>query len=351
VPANIPHAFDYLDQPERFPPQAVCAVFGDETFLRRQVLRVFRAAVLETEEGDFSFTAFEGDKAEWRDVAEELSTLAMFGGGKRLVLVEEADAFVSRYRDILEDYLARPSRTGVLVLELASLPANTRLYKLLADAQRLVNCSTPREAHLIKWLGNWATQRHGVSLHPAAAELLIELIGPELGLLDQELAKLALAVASEQKISPELVSRSVGTWRAKTAWEMLDAALDGNVSEAFRQLDHLLAAGEQPVGVLAQVSASLRRLAAATRAVLQGEAAGRRLPLIDALQQAGVKTFVLRKVERQLRRLGRHRGARLYRWLLDADLDLKGNSALPPRLILERLIVRLASAPGALIIQ
>jgi DNA polymerase-3 subunit delta len=129
---------------------------------------------------------------------------------------------------------------------------------------------------------------------------------------------------------------------------MLDAALDGKLPEAMRQLDRLLASGEQPVGILGQISASLRRFAAATRLVLQAEAAGRRIAPSQALEQAGVKPFVLQKAERQLRRLGRSRGARLYQWLLEADLDLKGDSAMHPRLILERLVLRLAAPQEAL---
>jgi DNA polymerase-3 subunit delta len=137
----------------------------------------------------------------------------------------------------------------------------------------------------------------------------------------------------------------VGGWRAKTTWEMLDAALDGQPAAAMQQLDRLLASGENPVGLLAQISASLRRLAAATRLVLQAEAAGRRVALRPALEQAGIRAFVLQKAEQQLRRLGRQRGGQLYRWLLEADLDLKGDSTIPPRHILERLVLRLAAPP------
>jgi DNA polymerase-3 subunit delta len=348
VATKIPHALDYLFQAEPAPPPAVCAVFGDEAFLRREVLRVLREAVLGKEEGDFSFSTLEGDRAAWHDVAEELATVAMFGGGKRLVFLEEADDFVKRYRSELEDYVARPSRTGVLVLELDSLPSNTRLHKLLAARGGLIDCSAPKEIHLTKRLVDWASRRHGVGLSLAAAEMLVELVGPEIGLLDQELAKLALTAEAGKKISPETIARSVGSWRVKTAWVMLDAALDGKPAEALRQLDRLLAAGEQPIGVLAQIAATLRRLGAATRLVLQTEAAGRRPVLASALEQAGVKPFVLKKVEQQLRRLGRRRGAKIYDWLLDADLDLKGDSRLPPRLILERLLIRLASPPDLL---
>jgi hypothetical protein len=50
-----------------------------------------------------------------------------------------------------------------------------------------------------------------------------------------------------------------------------------------------------------------------------------------------------------LRRLGRDRGRQLYRWLLDADLALKGSSSSPvrSRLELEELIVRLSAPPPA----
>jgi DNA polymerase-3 subunit delta len=161
--------------------------------------------------------------------------------------------------------------------------------------------------------------------------------------LDQELAKLALVTGKDHKITPEMVSRLVGGCRTKTTWDMLDAALDGETQEAMLQLDRLLASGEQPIAILGQISASLRRFAAATRLILQAEAARRRPNLRAALEQTGVRAFVLQKAERQLRLLGRHRGAQIYRWLLQADLDLKGESTMPPRLILERLIVRLAT--------
>lgn len=344
--AKALHAIDYLAAPEKYPARPVCVAFGDDAFLKRHVLEKLRQEVLGGGDADFSLSAFEGRKALLSEVLDELATVAMFGGGKRLVVVEEADDFVTRYRGELEDYVAKPRSSGLLVLEVKTWPANTRLYKAVAAEGLPVDCNTPPSARLTRWLGSWATRVHGVQLAPAATDLLVEMVGPELGLLDQEIAKLALTAGAGGKITPQMVSQNVGSWRAKTTWVMLDAVLDGKVRDALVQLDRLLLAGENPVGLLAQISASLRRLAATTRLILQAEKAGRRLSLRNALEQAGVKSFVLEKAERQLRQLGRHRGAQLYDWLLQTDLDLKGASALPPRLILERLIVRLA-APEA----
>ncbi len=340
-------ALDYLAARQKYPPRPVCAVFGAEAFLRRQVILGLRSAVLGGDEGDFSLRTFAGRGTLLRDVLEELATVAMFGGS-RLVVVEDADDFVAHYREELEACVATPRGSGVLVLELESLPSNTRLYKAVAAAGLGLDCGPPPPPRLTKWLVDWAKQQHRAQLSHAAAELLTEMVGPELGLLDQELARLALLAGEGKKITPEMVEQSAGNWRTKTAWQMLDAVLDGKVGEAIRQLDRLLASNEQPVGILAQISASLRRFATATRLILQAEAAGRRITLHDALQQAGVKPFALKRAEQQLRNLGRQRGSQLHGWLLEADQQLKGDSAMPPRLILERLLVRLAvEAKGA----
>ncbi len=56
----------------------------------------------------------------------------MFGGGERLVVIDQADDFVSRYRAELERYAEHPKTSSVLVLDVASWPSNTRLYKALA---------------------------------------------------------------------------------------------------------------------------------------------------------------------------------------------------------------------------
>jgi len=56
------------------------------------------------------------------------------------------------------------------------------------------------------------------------------------------------------------------------------------------------------------------------------------------LEQVGVKGFFLAKTEKQLRLLGRFRGAKLNALLLQADMDIKGASRLDPRLILEKFL-------------
>jgi DNA polymerase-3 subunit delta len=181
-----------------------------------------------------------------------------------------------------------------------------------------------------------------------------------MGRLDQETAMLSLLVASPGQpadkpkrtiIDSQLIEQAVGGWRAKTAWEMIDAAASGDAKAALVQLDRLILAGENPIGLLAQMASPLRRLAAAARIIRTAQAEGRRLPVRLALEQAGVSKWpkAMDKAESQLRQLGSRRAAKFYDWLLEADLALKGVSSSPDRarLVLEQLIVRMIRQPAA----
>jgi len=341
-------AIDFLAQPGKHPAAAVCAVFGDEAFLKREVLAAIRSEVLGQDQGEFSLTTFVGRDATLRDVRDALATASLFGSGRRLVIVEDADPFITDHRPELEDYVAKPQPGAVLVLEVKTWPATTRLAKAVAETGLSVECKSLKEPETKRWLLDRATTRHGVRLESAAAEALLELVPLELGILAQELEKLSLLAGDKGRIDAQLVTENVGGWRTRTTWEMIDAAADGRTRDAFEQLHRLIAAGEKPHAIFPPLSHSLRQLAAAARLVDDAQRAGRRLPLHAALKQAGVFPFKLANAERQLRQIGRERALCLVDWLLAADLAMKGyNSAdARARMELERLLLRLAPLPS-----
>jgi DNA polymerase-3 subunit delta len=125
---------------------------------------------------------------------------------------------------------------------------------------------------------------------------------------------------------------------------MIDAAADGRTSEALEQLDRLLTAGEEAFGLLPQMASTFRRFAAAVRIYDQAERQRPSISLRQALERAGMPPFKLADAERQLRQIGRPRGRQLYRWLLAADMEIKGYNSTKERArrVLETLILRLS---------
>ncbi len=325
------------------PPKSLGVVLlvGDEPLLRKEVLGWIASQVLGPQADSQLVDTFDGAEASLEEVLDLWSTRGLFAA-TRVVVVREADPWIKRHRPALEKALAQPPPGSTLVLAADSEASNTRLYKLVERVGLVVRCQGPAAAKLPAWLVARAESRHGASLDEDAAALLVERVGEDLALLDQELAKLAAACGSQGRITPEEVRRLVGSWRTQVVWDLIDAALQGDAARALDQLDQLLHSGQDVFGVLAPLAFVLRRMAAATEIFLHQARQGRRPDLADALTQAGEKRFVLQTRTAQLRQIGRHRGRELMAWAAEADAALKGYSQLPPRLVLERLLVRLA---------
>jgi DNA polymerase-3 subunit delta len=323
----------FLDRASSMPPQPVYVLHGDEDFLKRQVLAALRECLLGGPD-DLGYSTYPGDKATFAAIHEELETLP-FLSKRRLVVIEDADPFVMRHRAALEAYVAKPAAAGSLVLNVKSWPSNTRLYKLVAS-NAVLTCKTPTAQHLGDWCVKWASSQHGKTLTVTAARMLVDLVGEHMGLLDQELAKLASYVGTVNRFDVDDVDKLVGNSREANTWKIFDAIGGGRSGEALAILARVFDQGDDPMRVLGAFSMQLRRLAQAARLGSQGQSLG------AALQQVGVPPFAVKGCEQQLRHLGRNRANQLYDWLLDTDLGLKGGSQLPPRTVLERLVVRLA---------
>ena len=261
------HAFDFLTNPPASSPDVV-AVFGNDVTLR--------AWVLQQVARDGDVMQVEGETTKWSDLKDELATASLFdfGDSKRTVMVRGADPFLSSHRTELEKYAAKPGTASRFVIELDSFASNTRLYKALDKDQLLVACGAAVDtkrgvtaALRQKFICNYLAARHHSKLTKAAADALVELLGEEIGMIDTEIAKLALYLEPGGTIDESLVRDVVAGWQGKTVWQINDAIAAGDASEALRHLDKLMSGGQPPIALLPQIAWALRRLGMATAVV------------------------------------------------------------------------------------
>lgn len=336
------HAFEFLRAPSGPGIKPAYAVFGDDAYLRRETLGGIVSAALGGGDADdeLAVARFAGEQAILADVLDEVRTLP-FLVKRRVAVVEEADSFVTKYRKGLEEYTETPVDTGTLVLVVKTWPSNTKLAKRFEKIGLAIDCKAPAERELPGWLTALAKSK-GLNLDRDTAALMVELVGAEVGLLAAELDKLATCVGRRASIRRDDVAKMVGAGRVETIWKILDAATTGAAGRALGDLDRLLISGEHPVGLLAALTSSLRKVHHA------GELRRARRDLKDACREAGIPSYpgAVDKVQKQHAHLGPRRVAHLPALLLQADLDLKGSSTLPPRVVLERLIIQLARPRG-----
>jgi len=186
------------------------------------------------------------------DVMDELRTLP-FLAERRVVVVKDADKFISENRQLLENYFDKPCPTGILILTVSSWSAGTRLAKKLQKVGKLISVAQPRPWQLPDRLIKYAFDAHNKELPHDAAELLVELTGDELGRLYSEVDKLAIfagpAPASpdasrgggEKTITPQHVEQLIGHNRIFGAFAVIDACLAGDSTQAVDRLRNMFA--------------------------------------------------------------------------------------------------------------
>lgn len=253
---------------------------------------------------------------------------------RRVVVVRDAGrigaADAARLVEAMQDPL--PSVHLVLVAGGGTIPAP--LVKLASAGGDVVDATAGRGRERGRWMADQLRQAP-VKLDAGAARRLEEHLGEDLGRVAGLLESLAAAYGEGATISLAALEPFLGEAGAVPPWELTDAIDAGDVPGALRALHRLLAAGRAAPVVVATLHghfSNMLRLDGAD--VLSGE---------DAATLLGARSpFVAKKALDRARQLGSERIGQAITLVADADLDVKGMTALAPDLVLEILVARLA---------
>lgn len=283
----------------------VYAVFGPDDGLRSRGLQ----DLLDRIGGpDSSVTEFSGSDFDLAEVLDELRTLPMFAR-HRIVVVRDADGFISKYRDTVEEYMAAPSATGSLVLDSKRWASTTRLAKLVGKIGEAVRCAPPESREFVSWMSQHAS-RMGKRLEPQAAQLLRDLLGKdEPAIYLAEIEKLATYATERAAITVQDVQALVSPMRSEIVFAVTDAMADRNVGGALALWEQVLASDKEAqfkaVGGLAW---GLRKLMKARRLVDQGispEKAAQQSQIWGPTATQRVGSFSTAELESQLIQLAK----------------------------------------------
>ena len=151
-------------------PHPVYAVVGADRFLRSDALESI-LTVVAGEADTLGPTRVDGPQAALADVLDEVRTVSLLGD-RRVVIVDEADKFITANRAALERYCAAPATSGSLILLCNTLAKNTRLYRIINNAGAVIHCTPPKGQAVIGWIVDRAQANYGKRLGRAAGQML-----------------------------------------------------------------------------------------------------------------------------------------------------------------------------------
>ena len=179
-------------------------------------------------------------KAAIDEVLDELRTLP-FLTDRRVVVVQEADEFITKHRPLLETYFDAPCASGVLILIATSFPSNTKLAKKLKKVGELMAITPPKPWQLPAHIAQYVKQTFDKVLVKDAAQLLVDLTGNDVTRLYSEVEKLVVFVDSKTNITVQDVEALVGHNRIFGVFEVIDAMVAGQTGVALSRLRNMFA--------------------------------------------------------------------------------------------------------------
>jgi DNA polymerase-3 subunit delta len=334
---------------------------GDEAFFRKQCRDAVLKTLVPNDLRDFSLHEFDLAETAIVDVLDAARTPSLMAPFQ-VIFVRGVKALYGRGSHdkefaAIEEYAKNPNPDALLIFvaDHINIPADVRRMELqdkdryeriretLGEFCQIVELARVDEGEAVKWAIETAAAEQ-VKIDQDAARELVDALGGDMMLVANELEKLILYVGVKKKITLGDVETMVLAAKQRSLYELTDAISAHDRMKALAIMDAMLSTGdgdEAAIGHLYMLAKTFRQMLVIFEKRVRDSRA-----LWQALWRGfGVPPFAAEDVLKQARRYKTRRElTRALRLIARADLDLRSN---PPskRLILERLVLELASEP------
>lgn len=310
-------------------------VGDDESILRSAVASLVHTLVAD---GDRTLMVdeFDGDEYTLGAVVDAAQT-PPFLTESRVVVARGVGRFTADELAPLLGYLADPLDSTSLVIEWGSARRTKALNDALSKAKVDVATTTPpnRARDRQAWVASEASAL-GLQLTNPALDMLTTHLGENVSSLDGILRTLVSTYGVGRRLGPDELEPFLGDAGGVPPWDLTDAIDAGRTPVALDLLGRMLGSGgRHPLQVMAILQGHYGKLAGLDGLDVRTEA--------EAAAALGIKPgFPARKAMELSRKLGGGAVHRAIDLLADADLDLRGRTALDERFVMEVLVARLS---------
>lgn len=247
---------------------------------------------------------------------------------RRVVVVRNAYALTKAATAVFESWMNSPTPGVTLLLSgtASKAPALTKLADRVVDVSVGYN---KEEAYL-----RGKFKEYHLSAEPAVFAAILDRIGEEVERVDA-LARTLQSVFGSHKFSATDVEPYLGEMGNVPEWDLTDAVDKGRTSEALTTLRRMIESeGRVPVQIVGILQRHYLRLSQ-----LHNSGAATTSAVMGLL---GLKEYPAKKLLGTFNSLGSDRVAQAVHLVAQADVDLKGATALEPEITLEILVARLS---------
>lgn len=244
-----------------FPP--VVLFLGDEIVGRKRAAQDLVEAVFDGQASSFNHAVFTA--ADGAERAVEVAKTVPMMANHRVVVVREMEIAPVELLDELLQYTERPNPSTVLILTgTKNAPASggidrgRRLEAAIKKVGRVERFKTA-DQNPRRFAAKMAEEA-GMRLAPAAADLVVELVGTDLGRVQTEMNKVIAFAGGEGVIGTAEVEAVCSLVAEAVIWDLTDAVVRRDPDRALVAAHRMLETGEATHKLMAMIAWQMRQL-------------------------------------------------------------------------------------------
>lgn len=212
-----------------------CPVYflmGEETYYIDLISDLLENKVLSEEEKSFNQTILYGKDTTAEEIISVCKRFPMMSKFQ-LVIIKEAQDLSSKI-DGLINYLLNPMHSTVLVInyKYKTLDKRKKIYKAIQKFGLILNSKKPYENQVSTWILN-KLKEDNYTIDLKANQMLVEFLGGDLKMINNQLNKLKLLKPENNYIDPKLIEKNIGISKDFNIFELRNAIGSGNLSKAL----------------------------------------------------------------------------------------------------------------------
>ncbi|MCB0351091.1 MAG: DNA polymerase III subunit delta, partial [Bdellovibrionales bacterium] len=250
-------------------PASVYFLYGEETFLLDEALKVLKGKVLVEGAQDFNFDSFMAPEVTAGQVRDAVETLPVMSD-RRLVIYKNVDSIKDDAWAELDPVIDNPIDSATLVLVASKIDKRKKYFKKLKSNAVFVGLKKPFDNQIPMWI-DYIAYLNEVKLTSEATAAIQELVGTNLSEVNNEVIKIKQFIGAKKKtIDLDDVLKVVSRARVESVFSLTDAIGRRDRAQALVCLANLLEHGQNEMGVVSLIHRQIRILAS----IYEGKKAG-----------------------------------------------------------------------------
>jgi DNA polymerase III subunit delta len=240
-------------------------LYGTETYIIDEAVKKITTGVLSEEDMEFNLSQYDLVDTPIEVAIDDAETMS-FMGDKKVVIVKNAffltgqkEKGVEHNVELFEQYVQFPCPTTVFIViaPYESLDKRKKITKALLKHAGVIEATSFNERNAENWIREKAKEMN-VNITPDAIGRLLQNVGANLQMLENELLKMEMYVGEGGTITEETIDEMVAKTLEQNVFTLVDKVVNRKIDDALKIFYDLLRQNEEPIKIASLITRQFR---------------------------------------------------------------------------------------------